>query len=184
VNPSAHSALPNRVISALGPHQDVCIYNAIGSTDFIIDVNGWFGDGTELATTPVGALFYAIPPARICDTRVSTRTACSGEGLGEEQTLDVGVDGKSVLPIAGGSNPPLAVVANVTAVAGTATTFLTLFPSDASLPVASDLNPRPGDVVANLAFVGIATRSPAGDVSLYNQAGGINAILDVAGWFQ
>ncbi|MGA8636028.1 MAG: PKD domain-containing protein [Candidatus Dormiibacterota bacterium] len=184
VNPSAHSALPNRVISALGPHQDVCIYNAIGSTDFIIDVNGWFGDGTELATTPVGALFYAIPPARICDTRVSTRTACSGEGLGEEQTLEVDVDGESVLPIAGGSNPPLAVVANVTAVAGTATTFLTLFPSDASLPVASDLNPRPGDVVANLAFVGIATRSPAGDVSLYNQAGGINAILDVAGWFQ
>jgi hypothetical protein len=38
--------------------------------------------------------------------------------------------------------------------------------------------------VANLAFVGIATGSPAGDVSLYNQAGGIYAILDVAGWFQ
>jgi PKD repeat protein len=184
VNPSAGSALPNRVISALGPHQDVCVYNAVGSTDFIIDVNGWFGDGTEAATVPPGALFYAIPPARICDTRVSTRTECSGEGLSPKQTLYVGVDGASVVPIAGGSNPPLAVVANLTAVAGTATTFLTLFPSDASLPVASDLNPRPGDVVANLAFVGIATGSPAGDVSLYNQAGGIYAILDVAGWFQ
>ena len=184
VNPSAHSALPNRVISALGPHQDVCIYNAVGSTDFIIDVNGWFGDGTEAATVPPGALFYAIPPARICDTRVSTRTACSGEGIGAKETLYVGVDGRSIVPIVGGSNPPLAVVANVTAVAGTATTFLTLFPSDAALPLASDLNPRPGDVVANLAFVGIATGSPSGDVSLYNQAGGIDAILDVAGWFQ
>jgi YVTN family beta-propeller protein len=184
VNPSAGSALPNRVISALGPHQDVCIYNAVGSTDFIIDVNGWFGDGTESATVPPGALFYAIPPARICDTRVSTRTECSGEGLSPKQTLDVGVDGTSLVPIAGGSNPPLAVVANLTAVAGTATTFLTLFPSDTSLPVASDLNPRPGDVVANLAFVGIATGSRSGDVSLYNQAGGIDAILDVAGWFQ
>jgi YVTN family beta-propeller protein len=184
VNPSAGSALPNRVISALGPHQDVCIYNAVGSTDFIIDVNGWFGDGTEAATTPAGALFYAIPPARICDTRVSTRTACSGEELSERQALDVGVDGTNVVPIAGGSHPPLAMVANLTAVAGTATTFLTLFPSDSSLPVASDLNPRPGDVVANLAFVGVATGSPPGDVSLYNQAGEINAILDVAGWFQ
>jgi len=184
VNPPAGSALPNRVISALGPHQDVCVYNAVGSTDFIIDVNGWFGDGTEAATVPPGALFYAIPPARICDTRVSTRTECSGEGLAGKQTLDVGVDGKSVVPIAGGPNPPLAVVANLTAVAGTATTFFALFPSDASQPVASDLNPRPGDVVANQAFVGIATGSPPGDVSLYNQAGGINAILDVAGWFQ
>ena len=184
VNPSAGSALPNRVISALGPHQDVCVYNAVGSTDFIIDVNGWFGDGTEAATVPPGALFYAIPPARICDTRVATKTECSGEGLAGKQTLNVGVDGKSMVPIAGGSNPPLAVVANLTAVAGTATTFFTLFPSDASQPVASDLNPRPGDVVANLAFVGIATGSPSGEVSLYNQAGGINAILDVAGWFQ
>ncbi len=184
VNPAAGSALPNRVISALGPHQDVCVYNAAGSTDFIIDVNGWFGDGTEAATVPPGALFYAVPPARICDTRVSTRTACSGEGMGERQTLDIGVDGTSVVPLAGGSNPPLAVVANLTAVAGTATTFLTLFPSDVSQPVASDLNPRPGDVVADLAFVGIATGSPAGDVSLYNQAGDIYAILDVAGWFQ
>jgi hypothetical protein len=77
------------------------------------------------------------------------------------------------------------VVANLTAVAGTAATFFTLFPGDASQPLASDLNPRAGDVIANLAFVGIATTGTAsGNVALYNAVGTINAILDVAGWFQ
>ncbi|MFI5287624.1 MAG: PKD domain-containing protein, partial [Candidatus Dormibacteria bacterium] len=63
VNPGAGEALPNRVISDLGPHQDVCIYNGVGRVDFIVDVNGWFGNGSE-TTSPSGALFYAIPPDR------------------------------------------------------------------------------------------------------------------------
>ena len=84
------------------------------------------------------------------------------------------------------STAPVAVVANVTGVAGTGTTFFTLYPSDAaSRPEASDLNPGVGQVIANLAIVGIATTGThEGDVSLYNAAGDINAILDVAGWFQ
>ena len=40
-------------------------------------------------------------------------------------------------------------------------------------------------MIANLAIVGIATTGTSeGDVSLYNAGGDINAILDVAGWFQ
>jgi hypothetical protein len=41
-------------------------------------------------------------------------------------------------------------------------------------------------VIANLAFVGIATTTgtASGNVALYNAVGTINAILDVAGWFQ
>jgi hypothetical protein len=41
-------------------------------------------------------------------------------------------------------------------------------------------------VIANLAIVGIGqTAGPTlGDVDLYNGLGDINAILDVAGWFQ
>ncbi len=66
LNPPAGSALPNRIISALGPHQDVCIYNAAGSIDFIIDVNGWFGDGTEGTHGPTGhALLLDSPGANL-----------------------------------------------------------------------------------------------------------------------
>jgi hypothetical protein len=188
LNPQTGTALPNRVISALGPHQDVCVYNAVGSIDVIIDINGWFGDGAEGTTTPQGALFYSVPPVRICDTRPTRNGSianCQNQPLGPKGSLGIQVAGKSLVPNPGGANPPIAVVANLTAVAGTATTFLTLFPADTTQPLSSDLNPRAGDVVANLAFVGIATTGFAsGNVALYNAAGTINAILDVAGWFQ
>jgi hypothetical protein len=187
LNPPTGSALPNRIISALGPHQDVCVYNAAGSIDVIIDINGWFGDGTEGTTAPPGALFYSIPPARICDTRPTRNgsiTNCQNQLIGPKSLLGIQVAGKSLVPDSGGPNPPIAVVANLTAVAGTATTFFTLFPTDATQPLSSDLNPRAGDVVANLAFVTIATSEFSGEVTLYNAAGSINAILDVAGWFQ
>jgi hypothetical protein len=152
------------------------------------DINGWFGDGTEGVTVPRGALFYSIPPARICDTRPTRNGStanCQNQALGPKGSLGIQVAGKSLVPNAGGANPPIAVVANLTAVAGTATTYMTLFPADTTQPLSSDLNPRAGDVVANLAFVEVATTGMAsGYVTLYNAAGTINAILDVAGWFQ
>ncbi len=185
VNPSAGEALPNRVISDLGPHQDVCIYNAVGSVDFIIDVNGWLGDGSE-TTSPPGALFYAVPPDRICDTRTGSGTLCANKPLTGNFTETVQVAGAGVLPALGGASTPVAIVANLTAVAGTASTVLVLYPSDAtSRPRASDLNPRVHEVIDNLAIVALASSGPsAGDVDVYNSTGTVNTILDVAGWFQ
>jgi YVTN family beta-propeller protein len=185
VNLHSGEALPNRVISALGPHQDVCIYNAVGSVDFIVDVNGWFGNGSE-TTSPPGALFYAVPPDRICDTRANSGTACADRPLSGKFTETVRVAGVGLVPAFGGTSSPVAVVANLTGIAGTASTVLVLYPSDVShLPKASDLNPSAHDVIDNLAIVSLATSGPsAGDVNLYNADGNINATLDVAGWFQ
>lgn len=185
LNPKAGGSLPNRVISKLGPHQDVCVYNAAGSIEIIIDVNGWFGDGTEAVTTPPAALFYAVPPTRICDTRTGSKTRCAGHPLASNFAETVQVAGVGVVPARGASTTPIAVVANLTGIAGTAATYLALYPSDAT-HTSSDLNPTAHDVIANLAVVGLSTtalRSP-GDVNLYNSVGTINAILDVAGWFQ
>ena len=80
---------------------------------------------------------------------------------------------------------PAAVVANLTGIAGTQSTYLELFPADQHQPLASDLNPGARDVIANLAIVELAQSAGAtqGDVYLYNGLGDINAILDVAGWF-
>jgi subtilisin family serine protease len=182
VNPVAGASLPIRVMSALGPRDDVCVFNSVGTIDFIIDVDGWFGTGAE--TTP-GALFNSVAPTRICDTRSGSPTECAGKTLGGNSALAVPFAGVREVPMMSGT-PPLAVVTNLTAVAGNATTFFTLYPSDvAPRPHASDLNPVVGEVIANLSIVGVAqTGSFGGDVSLYNAAGTINAILDVAGWFQ
>jgi len=183
VNPAAGATLPNRVISPLGPRNDVCVFNAVGSIEFIIDVDGWFGTGAETST---GALFNSIAPTRICDTRSGTNTECSGQSLGPNTSRSIISAGVGEVPDIGAASPPLAVVANLTAVAGTGATFFTLYPSDVtSRPLASDLNPGAGETIANLSITGIAqTGLDAGDVSLYNALGTINAILDVAGWFQ
>ncbi len=82
VNPAAGTTLPNRVISPLGPRHDVCVFNAVGRIDFIIDVDGWFGTGAETTT---GALFNSIAPTRICDTRSATHTRVLGQGAGGQR---------------------------------------------------------------------------------------------------
>jgi hypothetical protein len=172
------------VISGLGPKEDICVFNAAGSINFIVDVDGWFGS----ASAPAGAFFYSLPPTRICDTRAGTGTNCSGVPLTANASDTIEIAGVRVLPAEGGSTAPVAVVANLTAVAGTAATYFTLYPSDvAPHPRASDLNPGAGQVIANLAIAGLATTGASGvpgNVNLYNAVGDINAILDVAGWFQ
>ena len=175
LNVGAGQILPNRVVVPLGPAQDICVYNSSGTMNFIVDVNGWFGDGGD---APQGLEFYAISPTRICDTRPGTGTECSGQTLSGGQTLPITVVGAGGLPSSG----PQAVVANVTAVAGTAGTFFTLFPHGATQPTASDLNPSPGQIVPNLCIV-LLGGSP-GAMDLFNAVGSINAIADVAGWFQ
>jgi hypothetical protein len=186
LNPSAGIALPNRVISLLGPNQDVCIYNALGSINFIIDVNGWFGS----ATASAGALFYSVPPTRICDTRSGNSTECANSPLIAPKPAPIDVAGVVAVPAWTVNEPPLAVVANLTAVAGSAATFFSLYPSDDSpRPSASDLNPSAGEVIANLAITSLSQTAQSGlyaqgYVDLYNAVGEINAILDVAGWFQ
>jgi hypothetical protein len=182
LNVNAGDNLANRVIAPLGPHQDVCVYNSQGSINFILDINGWFGNGEE---STQGAYYYAISPLRLCDTRsagsVGYTTECSGDTLGSDDTLTIPVAGVDGLPAAGGSSPPVAVIANITAVDGTASTFFTLYPASGSPPLASDLNVSNGQNRANLAIIGL---SASGDVDLYNDLGTINAILDIAGWFQ
>ena len=183
LNPKAGGSLANRVIAPVGPANDICVYNAVGSIEFIVDVDGWFGNGSE---SPAGTLFYSVPPTRICDTRSGTGTRCSGHTLFANAKEIVQVAGVTAVPAFLGAQPA-AVVANVTGVAGTQSTYLELFPSDdAHQPNASDLNPVAHDVIANLAIVGLAQTAEAtqGDIDLYNAAGDINAILDVAGWFQ
>jgi hypothetical protein len=183
VNIAAGIALPNRVVSSLGPRHDVCVYNSLGSINFIIDVDGWFGNGSEVSS---GALFYSLPPTRICDTRAGSGTECAGDSLTPNIAELIPVAGVDGMPVIGGSTLPVAVVANLTAVGGSAPTYFTLYPSDVTQrPRASDLNPPAGIATANLAIVALAqTGGTTGDVDLYNAVGNINAVLDVAGWFQ
>ncbi len=183
INVSAKITEANRVMVSLGPSAsggpttDVCVYNAAGSIDFILDATGWFGS----ATAPLGTQFQAIGPTRVCDTRAGSGTPCAGHTLTSGATLLVAVDGVAGVPRTG----PVAIVGNLTAISlGPAGTYLTAYPATASpRPNASDLNVV-SSVLPNLVAVGLSQVSPAGDIRLFNAAGNVNALLDVDGWFQ
>jgi hypothetical protein len=72
-----------------------------------------------------------------------------------------------------------AVVLNVTVVEPEAHGFLTLYPSGATRPLASDLNYAPNETRANLAVVAVGS---GGRVSVFTPVG-THLIFDVAGWY-
>ena len=185
INVSAGGVLANRVMVPLGPSHsggpdtDVCVYNAAGTINVVLDAGGWFGSTT--GSPPTGAQFQAIGPTRICDTRSGTGTPCSGHQLTAGGTLLVAVAGVGGIPGTGA----VAIIANLTAVSGSQPTYLTIYPADVSpKPNASDLNLNPGMALPNLVVVGLASGTHVGDLNLYNAMGNINAVLDVEGWFQ
>jgi hypothetical protein len=183
----------NRAMVELGPTSTgglddaLCVYNAAGAINVIVDVNGWFGSQTAGAS-PVGYQYQALGPTRICDTRIAS-TSCATGAISAGTTLQrlVTVAGHAGVPLFA-TLPVVAIVANLTAVTPTAATYLTLYPaSQSSPPLVSDLNIGAGAVLPNLAVVEVDTMNGVGqdgDVYLYNGDGSVNAIIDLEGWFQ
>ena len=81
-----------------------------------------------------------------------------------------------VLPVSGVG----AVALNVTVTEPSAWGFLTVFPTGASRPAASNLNFVAGQTVPNMV---IAKVGADGQVSFFNQFGSTHVIVDVTGWF-
>jgi large repetitive protein len=172
LNIYAHTALPTRVIVPVDASGNICVFNALGSINLVIDVNGWFGTGGE---TTAGALFYPTAPVRICDTRASqTANQCTGKTISANGTLTLSA-------LVGAPSSPVALVSNLTGVGGTQATVLAMFPAGPRpSPTTSDLNPQAHDAIANLVIVQIGA---GGNVDVYNSVGTINVVLDVQGWF-
>jgi hypothetical protein len=159
----AGQTVPNRVIVPIGTGGKVSVYNASGAADVIVDVSGYFTDGTA-----TGTLFNPQVPYRIADTRSSAPI-----GSGGTYTLTVG--GSFGVP-----STATAVILNVTVTHTTAAGFLTVFPSTSTRPNASDLNWPAGLTVPNLV---VATLGTTGAISFYNSAGSTDVIVDLVGYF-
>ncbi len=172
LNIYAHTALPNRVIVPVDASGNICVFNALGSINLVVDVNGWFGTGGEATA---GALFYPTAPVRICDTRASqTANQCTGETISANGTLTLSA-------LVGAPSSPVALVSNLTGVGGTQATVLAVFPAGPRpSPITSDLNPQAHGAIANLVIVQIGA---GGNVDVYNSLGMIDVVLDVQGWF-
>lgn len=119
--------------------------------------------------------FTALTPARILDTRLGSGAPPGRVGPGA--VLDVRVAGRGGVPSTGVS----AVVMNVTAVAPTESTFVTVYPgASRGRPGVSNLNPSAGATVAAMVTVGVGAD---GTVSLANEAGFLHLVADVVGFY-
>jgi hypothetical protein len=176
LNWRAGETVPNLVEVGVGTSGQVSFYNSAGSTDLIVDVEGYIAT----STTGTSGLYEALPPARICDTRPSTVSGltdqCTGKTLGPAGTLNVQVTGKGGVPATGVS----AVVMNITVAGTTSGGVLTVWPTGEPQPLASNLNWRAGETVANRVIVPVGS---SGQVSVYNLAGNADVIIDVTGWY-
>ncbi len=171
LNFTAGQVVPNAVTVKLGAGGSVRVMNAQGSVDVVIDVSGYYTDDG-------GSAFHAVMPDRVLDSRPASNvgpfTTPWGWGLG----------GVRAVPIAGRSGVPggaTAVVLNVTAIEPSSSTFVQVWPTGALRPEASsNLNALAGEIVPNAVT---AMLGYEGDVLVYNHAGEVDLVADVAGWF-
>ncbi|MFF5975575.1 hypothetical protein ACFY7C_29110 [Streptomyces sp. NPDC012769] len=158
LNFTAGTTIPNMVIVPVSADGKVSFYNHSGSVDLLADVAGYF------TTDGSGSAFKPMTPTRVMNTSV-----------GPGKTVTLPIAGTSGIPATGVT----AVVMNVTAVAPTATGYVSVFPDGAPRPATSNLNFTAGTTIPNLVVVPVVN----GKVSFYNHAGTVGLLADVAGYY-
>jgi Regulator of chromosome condensation (RCC1) repeat len=121
-----------------------------------------------------------LVPARLLDTRSPGGATIDGNfaqagPLSSDTTVDLTVVGRGGVPATGVG----AVVLNVTALSPTAPGFVSVYPTGAARPDASNLNFATGTTVPNLV---IARVGNGGQVTIYNFGGTTGLLADIVGW--
>jgi uncharacterized protein (DUF1501 family) len=115
----------------------------------------------------------AVSPTRIIDTRDGTGGRSTP--LGAQETWKF-----AVAPRFGVPADAVAVALNVTTTDATQPTFVTVHPFGELRPLSSNLNPVPGKATPNLVISRVGVD---GAIELFNNAGAVNVVADLVGWF-
>ncbi len=172
VNFVAGQAVANRVTVGVGTSGQIEVYNHTGTVDVDVDVDGYY-----TGVGGAGSVFVPISPVRITDTRGATPLNGTPIAANTSELFNLTTT-LSTIPASSTS-----VAANVTAVAGDASGYLTVYPTSATThPVASDVNWTAKEIVPNFT---IADTAGTGSVEVYNSKGAtINLLIDVFGYFE
>jgi hypothetical protein len=130
-------------------------------------------------TTIAPSDFVGITPVRVLDTRGAGQTVGvpSAAPLGPNQTIDVQITGA----LSGVPANATSVAINVTIDQdATLKSFLTVWPTGQTRPLASTNNAEPGFISPVSALMKLGTN---GRISVFNQQGAVNVIIDVTGYF-
>jgi bacillolysin len=165
----AGQTVANHVTVGVGVGGQISVFNNTGHADVIVDLLGYFDDGTA-----GGDAYTAVTPTRILDSRDGAGGSVAPWGPGEER--DLSVAGASGSPVPAGAT---AVVLNVTGVFPSRDTHITVWPTGQSLPSSSSVNVPVGGVVSNLVTVKVGSN---GQVRLRNNAGSMNIVADIMGY--
>lgn len=166
VNARPGQTAANLVISKLGADGKIRIRNESGSAHVLVDVAGYFVAGT-------GGRYLPVSPRRVVDTRSGIGAAKARIGGVPLSVLIAGANG---LPVSGIA----AVQLNLTAVAPSLDTYLTVYPSGSGIPNASNLNLAAGGVRANSV---IARVGADGRIMVACGQGNTDVLVDVVGYF-
>lgn len=172
LNFQAGEVTANMVMTEVSSSGYISLFNFAGSTGVAVDIVGWFASWGD---------YRPIVPQRFLDTRTVAQGGQTFDGqfqgtgpIGADGTLDLQISGR-ILSLGVG-----AVALNVTVATSTAGGYLTVYPTGATRPTASNLNFLPGETVPNMV---IAKVGAGGRITLYNLTGATQVIVDVVGWF-
>jgi hypothetical protein len=126
------------------------------------------------AAVPDQSFTVAVAPFRILDTRNGTGTGGATDPVGADKAITLKVAGVGPVPA-----DATGAVLNITATEGTAPSFITAWPTGSPRPTASVLNVNPGQNLPNMITVALGT---GGQLDLYNLAGAVHLVADVAGY--
>jgi hypothetical protein len=141
-------------VVTLAADASICVFT-MTDTDVLVDVTGAY------STDPSALRFHPQAPTRIYDSRVSGGAWRTGE------TRAVAVPSAAS-----------AVAINVTITEPTAAGFVTVFPCQSTLPVVSNINYSPGQVVANL----VETGASSGTICVHSSARS-HIVIDLEGTY-
>jgi hypothetical protein len=172
------NTISTKVIVPIGANGQVSIYNgpAAGTHDIdvVVDVDGYFSS----ASGSPGSQFVPLAPSRLLDTRVTDSPVAPGDSV--------------PLTVGGTTNVPSTAsgaVLNVTDVP-TQGNYLTVYPDDQSVPVASDVNYVTSDAYAVVPNATYSKLGADGGVKIYNgppstssNASGAFVVVDLFGYF-
>src|SRR5713226_7871201 len=114
----AGETVANLAVVPVGSGGSITLFNAFGSADVVVDLQGYF-----IASSGPAGGEVALTPARIVDTRAASGFPHASNTLGPDSTIDIQVTGAGGVPETGVS----AVILNVTATNTTAQGFLTVW---------------------------------------------------------
>lgn len=156
-------SVANLTIARPGTNGDTCAISNV-ATDVVVDVQGQTTDA---------AGYTSISPVRMVDTRSPIGVPVIGRTI-PGQIVELSFPVQSGIP----SVVDTAAV-NVTATAAFGAGYVTVFPCDQPIPVASNVNIAPGDTRPNLVLSKLGS---GGTICLTTNIA-VHIVVDLQGWF-